>query len=243
MPDGGVLTIETANVSSDQVERRASEELEPGEYTLVSVTDTGVGMSPETAAKAFDPFFTTKPIGQGTGLGLSMIYGFAKQSRGHVRIETEIGKGTKVLLYLPRYRGWLARPEERKARDAPHGAGEAVLLVEDDPSVRLLITEVLHDLNYRCVVAEDSADASVILASDIRLDLMITDIGLPGMDGRQLAQVGWQHRPGLKVLFVTGYADRANLREDNLLNSRFNMMTKPFSLEALAVRIKEMIGS
>jgi CheY-like chemotaxis protein len=242
MPNGGALTIETENFSSDQVASLAADELETGEYTLVSVTDTGVGMSRETAAKAFDPFFTTKPIGQGTGLGLSMIYGFAKQSRGLVRIESEVGKGTKVLLYLPRYQGLLVRPDESASRKAPHGFGEAVLLVEDDPSVRLLITEVLQDLNYRCVVADDSADASTILASDIRLDLMITDIGLPGMNGRQLAEVGWQHRPALKVLFVTGYADRANLRDD-LPGGRFDVMTKPFALAALAIRIQEMIGT
>jgi len=242
MPGGGVLTIETANIRLDETERPRSGEMEPGEYTIVCVGDTGTGMSRETIARVFDPFFTTKPIGQGTGLGLSMIYGFAKQSRGHVSIESEIGRGTKVSLYLPRYRGQSETPAKRGASAAPRGSGEEVLLVEDDPSVRLLIAEVLNDLDYHCIVADDSAAGAAILASDARLDLLITDIGLPGISGRELAEIGWRHRPTLKVLFVTGYADRAKLRGD-LRDERSDLMTKPFSLETLAIKIREMIGS
>ncbi|HET9148786.1 MAG TPA: PAS domain S-box protein [Acetobacteraceae bacterium] len=242
MPDGGRLTIETGSVSLAEADMRGREEMEPGDYTVICVADTGTGMSPETAAKAFDPFFTTKPVGQGTGLGLSMIYGFVKQSRGHVRIESDIGQGTKVSLYLPRHQGPFSGDATHDLAAAPQGAGETVLLVEDDASVRLLIAEVLRELGYACVEARDGQAALPILASEIRLDLMITDVGLPGLNGRQLAEMGRQHRPGLKVLFVTGYAEHATTREE-FLAPGMRMVTKPFTLDALAVKIREMIGS
>jgi CheY-like chemotaxis protein len=198
-------------------------------------------MSREVAAKVFDPFFTTKPIGQGTGLGLSMIYGFAKQSRGRVRIASEVGQGTSVILYLPRHRGALSDEHGDDAIEVPQGLGEAVLLVEDDPGVRLLISEVLHELGYACLEANDSQAALPILSSDVRLDLMITDIGLPGINGRQLADIGRRHRPELKVLFVTGYADQAAMR-GGALGPEMEIVTKPFALDMLAVRIREMLG-
>jgi PAS domain S-box-containing protein len=243
MPQGGRLTVETANMTVGQTEQEGHDDIEPGDYTVISVSDTGTGMTPETLAKVFDPFFTTKPIGQGTGLGLSMIYGFAKQSRGHVRITSEVGQGTAVRLLLPRHHG-VSRPGVAAVsrKPAPAGAGETVLLVEDDPSVRLLIAEVLRELGYASVGVTDGHAALPILASDSRLDLLITDVGLPGMNGRQLAEIAREHRPDLQILFVTAYAGHGAERSD-FLAPGMEMMTKPFALEALALKIREMIGA
>ena len=242
MPDGGGLTIETSNISIPPGEG-GQDELEPGDYIFIAVSDTGIGMSPETLAKVFDPFFTTKPIGEGTGLGLSMIYGFAKQSRGQVRIESELGKGATISLYLPRHRGApVSVAAIADGGELPQGSGETVLLVEDDPSVRLLIGEVLRELGYACLEAADGLAALPLIASNVRLDLMITDVGLPGLDGRQVAEIAREHRPGLKILFVTGYAEHATER-GRFLGPGMQMMTKPFALDALAVKIREMIAS
>jgi PAS domain S-box-containing protein len=245
MPNGGKLRIATSSAVVQASEPPPPDEAEPGAYTVIRVTDTGIGMSPETLAKVFDPFFTTKPIGQGTGLGLSMVYGFARQSRGHVRIKSEIGTGTTVCLYLPRdERGESpGLPVEARQSDAiPEAAGETVLLVEDDPSVRLLIAEVLRELGYALIEAANAELALPILASNVRLDLMITDVGLPGLNGRQLAEIGRHYRPALKVLFVTGYAEHATKRGD-FLGPGMKMVTKPFSIEAVAITIREMIES
>jgi CheY-like chemotaxis protein len=243
MPDGGRIVIETACAALEAGETEARTEAEPGDYTVICVTDTGMGMTPETLAKVFDPFFTTKPIGQGTGLGLSMVYGFAKQSRGHVRIESEVGHGTTVRLYLPRFdQADAQRSAPISHNEMPQGDGETVLLVEDEPSVRLLLAEVLRELGYASVEAADAETALPLLTSGIRLDLMITDVGLPGLSGRQLADIAREHRPGLKVLFVTGYAEHAAKRAD-FLAPGMEMVTKPFSLEAVAVTIREMIES
>ncbi|TCT01720.1 PAS domain S-box protein [Aquabacter spiritensis] len=241
MPDGGALTISTTNTVVARAERHGQDVLEPGHYTLIEVQDTGAGMEPEVLAKVFEPFFTTKPIGQGTGLGLSMIYGFAKQSRGHVRIESQPGAGTQVRLYLPRHKGQLANEAPLMVAQSPNGSGEAVLLVEDDPAVRLLIGEVLRDLGYACIEAGDAPAALPILASDIRLDLMITDVGLPGMNGRQLATLARGHRPSLKILFVTGYTERA-VEQARFLGPGMEMISKPFTLDALAQKINGMIA-
>lgn len=244
MPDGGRLRVKTGSAVIGPGDRSLQLEAEPGEYTVIAVADTGTGMPPETVAKVFDPFFTTKPIGQGTGLGLSMVYGFAKQSGGHVHIESEVGKGTTVRLYFPRH-----DCAETKCKTAPPaemlvagGTGETVLLVEDEPSVRLLIAEVLRELGYALIEAADAETALPVLASNARLDLMITDVGLPGLNGRQLAEFGRGHRPRLKVLFVTGYAEHATNRAD-FLAPGMKMVTKPFSLEAIAATIREMIES
>jgi PAS domain S-box-containing protein len=240
MPDGGLLTIATANVSVAE-DKGCLDDMEAGDYAMVSVTDTGIGMSPETAAKAFEPFFTTKPIGHGTGLGLSMIYGFAKQSRGHVRLQSALGEGTTICLYLPRHRGVLgAEAGEGVRQQPPQGSGETVLVVEDDPSVRLLIGEVLRDLGYSCLEAVDGQSALPFIASNIRMDLMITDVGLPGLNGRQVAEIAREHRPDLQVLFVTGYAEHATDR-GRFLGPGMQMITKPFTLDSLAVKIREMI--
>jgi PAS domain S-box-containing protein len=242
MPDGGALRIVTANetVTADDGSRK-EQDMAPGDYSVVSVIDTGVGMSPDVVAKVFEPFFTTKPIGQGTGLGLSMIYGFVKQSHGHARVDSAPGEGTTVRLYLPRHAGPLAEGDAPPMRRAPTGEGETVLLVEDDSSVRLLIGEVLRDLGYACIEASDGQSAMPILISDTRLDLMVTDVGLPGLNGRQLAEIARQHRPGLKVLFVTGYAEHATGTE-GFLEPGMAMVTKPFALDALALRIRDIIG-
>jgi CheY-like chemotaxis protein len=208
---------------------------------LIAVSDTGVGMSPETLAKVFDPFFTTKPIGQGTGLGLSMIYGFAKQSRGQVRIDSVLGKGATISLYLPRHRGAPVSTAAVADRgELPQGSGETVLVIEDDPSVRLLIGEVLRELGYACLEAADGQVALPLITSNVRLDLMITDVGLPGLNGRQVAEIARQYRPDLRILFVTGYAEHATER-GRFLGPGMQMITKPFALDALAVKIREMI--
>jgi PAS domain S-box-containing protein len=240
MPDGGKLTVETGNVRLDAAQAATMEELEPGDYVVASVSDTGAGMPPEVLARAFDPFFTTKPIGQGTGLGLSMVYGFVRQSSGQVSIFSEPGVGTTVKLYLPRATEAEQADAHPDAADAPSGSGETVLVVEDDDSVRLLIVEVLKELGYVAVEVGDTDAALRILDTGRRIHLMISDVGLPGMNGRQLAEVARQRRPDLPVLFITGYAAGAARRSD-ILGPGMEMISKPFAMDALAVKIREMI--
>ncbi|MBP0492664.1 hybrid sensor histidine kinase/response regulator [Pararoseomonas indoligenes] len=244
MPDGGVLTIKTANLALDGPAARALE-LSPGPYVTLAVTDTGTGMSPEVIERAFDPFFTTKPLGQGTGLGLSMIYGFARQSHGQVRIHSELGRGTTVCLYLPRHAGAATVAGEMPAlTDAGRTtAGETVLVVDDEPTVRMLAAEVLQDLGYAAVEAADGPEGLRILQSDRRIDLLVTDVGLPGgMNGRQLADAARVLRPGLRVLFITGYAETAVIGDGDL-DVGMQVLTKPFAMETLASRIKALIQS
>lgn len=241
MPDGGKLILETDNTALDEHYTRDHSEIEPGEYVRLSVTDTGTGMSASTIDKVFEPFYTTKPVGQGTGLGLSMIYGFARQAGGHVRIYSEPGKGTTVKLFLPRFTGETEVAALSKA-DTPHGAGETVLIVEDDPSVRLIVAEVLEELGYGAIEAVDGTAAIPVLQSSQRIDLLITDVGLPGLNGRQLAEIARQARPNLKVLFITGYAQKAAVRS-GFLDPGMEMMTKPFALDALATKIRDILTS
>jgi CheY-like chemotaxis protein len=201
-------------------------------------------MSKETIARAFEPFFTTKPIGQGTGLGLSMIYGFARQSEGYARIYSEEGEGTTVKLYLPRYRGE-EEPDEivvGLADAANTDRGEVVLVVEDEPVVRGLIVEVLGELGYQAIEAGDGIKGLEILRSKRRIDLLVTDIGLPGLNGRQMADGARVHRPDLKILFMTGYAENAALAS-GFLEPGMSMITKPFAMDVLAGRIREIIES
>ncbi|MDQ0395520.1 PAS domain-containing hybrid sensor histidine kinase/response regulator [Labrys monachus] len=242
MPDGGLLSISTRNEELDRPVRHGSEEIEAGSYTVIRVADTGVGMPPEVVSKVFEPFFTTKPIGQGTGLGLSMIYGFVKQSRGHVRIESAPGEGTAVVIYLPRSDEEPLAGREAAVERPSVASGEVVLLVEDDPSVRLLIGEVLSELGYACVEATDGQAAEPILRSNIEIDLMITDIGLPGMNGHQLADIARRYRPQLKILFVTGYAEHAT-GNTGFLRPGMELATKPFILDSLALKIREMLAA
>ncbi|MBM6595737.1 PAS domain-containing protein [Microvirga pudoricolor] len=244
MPDGGRLTIETANKWLD--DRAARErDLPPGQYLSLCVTDTGTGMTPEVIARAFDPFFTTKPIGQGTGLGLSMIYGFARQSGGQVRIYSELGLGTTMCIYLPRHVGAAEIPDASAELSAAPRAeqGQTVLIVDDEPSVRMLITEVLEELGYTAIEVADGASGLKVLQSDVRLDLLITDVGLPGgMNGRQVADAGRVVRPNLKVLFITGYAENAVVGNGHL-EPGMQVLTKPFAMDALASRIKDLIAA
>jgi PAS domain S-box-containing protein len=243
MPEGGRITIETANKWLD--ERAAKErDLPPGQYLSLCVTDTGTGMTPDVIARAFDPFFTTKPIGQGTGLGLSMVYGFVRQSGGQVRIYSEVGHGTTMCLYLPRHYGSSAESvvADAPATSARAQTGKTVLVVDDEPSVRMLVTEVLEELGYVSIEASDGPAGLRMLQSDMRVDLLVTDVGLPGgINGRQLADAARTTRPDLKVLFITGYAENAIIGNGQLAPN-MGVLTKPFVMETLARRIIEMTG-
>jgi signal transduction histidine kinase/ActR/RegA family two-component response regulator len=242
MPNGGRITIETANRWLD--ERTAKEHDVPeGQYLSLCVTDTGAGMAPDVIARVFEPFYTTKPIGEGTGLGLSMIYGFAKQSGGQVRIYSEVGKGTTVCIYLPRHYGEVEDegPPTEPAMLPRSQQGETVLVVDDEPTVRMLITDILDELGLTAIEASDSAAGLKVLQSDVRIDLLVTDVGLPGgMNGRQMADAGRVGRPNLKVLFITGYAENAAVGNGQLAPG-MAVLTKPFPVETMAARIRSMI--
>jgi CheY-like chemotaxis protein len=241
MPDGGRLAISTANARIDSVTAETPA-LSPGDYVCIAVTDSGVGMSAEVAARAFDPFFTTKPIGQGTGLGLSMIYGFARQSNGHVTIDSRLGQGTTVRLYLPRHHGDGAAEHASAVSAAEHAfTGETVLVVEDEPVVRGVILEMLAEQGYRTLEAVDGPSGLKILRSGKQIDLLVTDVGLPGMNGRQVADQARETRPDLKILFITGYAESVAISE-GFLQPGMEMITKPFDLDNLARRIRAMIS-
>ncbi len=243
MPHGGQLTIETANRVLDERGGRMRD-LAAGSYVSLCVTDTGTGMPPEIIARAFDPFFTTKPLGQGTGLGLSMVYGFVRQSGGQVRIHSQPGDGTTVCLYLPRH-GAAAVTEEAQAAGGVllAGDGETVLVVDDEPTVRMLVTEILGDLGYATIEAEDGAAGLEVLRSARRIDLLVTDVGLPGgMNGRQVADAGRALRHGLRVLFITGYAEKAALGGSQL-EPGMQVLTKPFAIEELTRRIRDLLAS
>jgi signal transduction histidine kinase/ActR/RegA family two-component response regulator len=242
MPNGGRLTIETSNAWLDDRYTAQDHDIRPGQYVCVSVSDTGEGMTADVLANAFDPFFTTKPIGQGTGLGLSMIYGFAKQSSGHAKLYSEAGRGTSAKLYLPRHHSEAAAPEPlpqlTKEHESEHN--EVVLVVEDEPVVRALVIEVLAGLGYRTLEAATGPAALAILQSKQRIDLMVSDVGLPGMNGRQVYDAAEAARPDLRVLFMTGYAENATLA-NGFLKPGMEMVTKPFSMEQLAVRIQRIL--
>jgi signal transduction histidine kinase len=242
MPDGGRLTIETANRWLDE-NAGAERDLSPGQYVALSVTDTGIGMSKETIGRIFEPFFTTKPLGQGTGLGLSMIYGFVRQSNGQIRVYSELGHGTTMCLYLPRHHGETAIRETTEEGTAgfESGYGETVLVIDDEPTVRLLMVDLLQEAGYRVLEAADGPAGLKILQSDTGIDLLLTDVGLPGgMNGRQVADAGRVLRPKLKVLFITGYAENAVIG-NGYLEPGMQVITKPFALDALACRVRDMI--
>jgi PAS domain S-box-containing protein len=242
MPDGGALMIETGNRWFD--ERTARErDVSAGQYVSLCVSDTGTGMSPEIIARAFDPFFTTKPIGMGTGLGLSMIYGFVRQSGGQVRIYSEVGKGTMVCLYFPRHLGEAPPADIADEFDsiASQGQGQVVLVVDDEPTVRMLVTDVLTELGYRSIEAGDGVAGLKILQTSARIDLLVTDVGLPGgLNGRQMADAARQFRPDLKVLFITGYAENAVLSHGHLAPG-MHVLTKPFAIDRIAARMTELL--
>ena len=241
MPNGGKLVVETTNRHLDSVFTAAFGTLPPGDYVELSISDNGCGIPESVIGRVFDPFFTTKPIGQGTGLGLSMIYGFARQSRGHVTLHSEVGLGTTVSLFLPRFLGEtvLAAPLNPALLPLAN-SGETVLIVEDDPAVRVLVCAVLKELGYGFVEAGDANTALPIIESDQRIDLLISDVGLPGMNGRQMAEIGRQLRPDLKVLFITGYAEHAAVR-GGFLDPGMQLITKPFTFDLLTAKVREMI--
>ena len=241
MPQGGRITIETANKWLDRG-AGAERALIPGQYVSICVTDSGTGIPKEIFDRVFDPFFTTKPIGQGTGLGLSMIHGFVRQSGGQVRIYSEEGHGTTICIYLPRYNGAIEHEEaEADATIIESGAGETVLVIDDEPTVRMLIVEVLEEAGYKALEAEDGPSGLRIIESHARIDLLITDVGLPGgMNGRQVADAARVSRPDLKVLFVTGFAENAAVGNGHL-EPGMEVMTKPFVIADLSNKITDMI--
>lgn len=240
MADGGRLTIETANCHLDSG-YAAEHGVAEGQYVLVAVTDNGSGMPPEVAAKAFDPFFTTKGVGKGTGLGLSQVFGFVKQSGGHVKIYSEPDHGTSVKIYLPRYYGNAEAPARTSARGVPYGkSSEVILVVEDDLRVRELAVQMLRDLGYGVLEAEDGACGLQTLDRHPEVCLLFTDVVMPGMSGRLFADVARQRKPELRVLFTTGYSRNA-IVHNGVLDPGVHLLPKPASLEQLALKVREVL--
>ncbi|NBB10175.1 ATP-binding protein [Pseudomonas sp. SLFW] len=244
MPDGGCITLRTSNEYVNR-ETALAHDMSEGHYLCLCVSDTGIGMTPEVIAHAFEPFFTTKPMGQGTGLGLSMIYGFAQQSGGQVRIQSRVGEGTSVFIYLPRHHEEgvpEASPRKISAVDVAR-YGETVLLVDDEPTVRMLLADVLGELGYTVIEAADSLAGLRLLRSDMHIDVLVTDIGLPGgMNGWQMADAGREVRPALKTLFVTGYAESFVL-DSGQLQPGMQLLTKPFEIDTLGGRLRDLLSS
>lgn len=245
MPDGGKLTIETANAHLDDAYAASHTEVAAGQYVMLAVTDTGMGMAPEVIEKAFEPFFTTKPLGQGTGLGLSMVYGFIKQSGGHVAIYSEPGQGSTVKVYVPRF----VRPNTKPAagtdagRSRPRGSGETILVVEDDEDVRRASVEALREMGYEVLEAGDAMDGVRLIVDRGDIDLLFTDVGLPGgVNGRALADAARSAQPGLRVLFTTGYTRNAILH-NGVLDQDVHFIAKPFNLTALAAKVREVLDT
>jgi CheY-like chemotaxis protein len=242
MPDGGSLRIFTENASLT-VDEAQKADLPPGDYVKLAVRDTGIGMTRDVMSRAFDPFFTTKPIGQGTGLGLSMIYGFVQQSGGHVQIASDVGKGTTVSLLLPRHLGAAEAVDTSASAQikAREGEGECVLVVDDEPAVRMLLVDLLQEVGYTVIEAATGAEALEILEADTPIDLMITDVGLPGgMNGRQVASVARALRPRQKVLFITGYAETGALSHAHL-EAGMHVLTKPFEIASFTARVRQIL--
>jgi CheY-like chemotaxis protein len=241
MPNGGKLTIETSNTALDESYVAVDAEVVPGQYVLIAVTDSGTGMSPESLARAFEPFYTTKEVGRGTGLGLSMVYGFVKQSGGHVSIYSEPGQGTTVKLYFPRYMGTATGNDSYKEELVPTSSeGEVVLVVEDNDDVRAYSCMILTELGYTVLEASDSEQGSAVLRTNQKIDLLFTDVVLPGRTGKQLADEATVLRPGLKVLFTTGYSRNAIVHQGRL-DAGVQLISKPFTFEQLAVRVRDTL--
>jgi CheY-like chemotaxis protein len=244
MPNGGRLTLETGNAHIDESYVLNHREVVPGQYVVISVTDTGAGMDAETVAQAFEPFFTTKPVGKGTGLGLSQVYGVVKQSGGHVKIYSEVGQGTTIKLYLPRLATEVTDPSAISDQLSPEAAlEETVLVLEDDDDVRSYSAEILRELGYRVLEAHDGAAALRVLDQHVRVDILFTDVVLPGgMTGAQVAAHARTLRPKLKVLFTTGYARNAIIHHGRL-DKGVQLITKPFSFNDLAAKIRDVLDS
>ena len=242
MPEGGRLTVETSNAHIDEAYALAHVEVLPGQYVAIAVSDTGGGMSPETIARAFEPFYTTKPVGRGTGLGLSQVYGFVKQSGGHVKIYSEVGQGTTVKLYRPRHTAAPAAEDEAEPMPVPEGSSaETILVVEDDDDVRTYSVEILRELGYRVIEAHDGASALRLLERQAKVDLLFSDVVLPGgMTGAQLAEAARSVAPDLKVLFTTGYARNAIIHHGRL-DKGVQLITKPFGSSDLAAKVRDVL--
>jgi signal transduction histidine kinase len=244
MPDGGRLMIDVANVEAD-VATANRLAIDVGGYVAISVTDTGTGIAPDVLARVFEPFFTTKPMGQGTGLGLSMVYGFAQQSGGGVEIQSCLGKGTTVRILLPHHDGATEAPSTQPSTDLTSTISRAatVVVVDDEPVVRLLVSEAMTSAGYHVLEAEDGPSGLKILHSDVAVDLLISDVSMPGgMNGRQLADVARQRRPDLPILFITGYAHSPLLRRDNL-ETDMHILSKPFAMDVLIQRVQQILKS
>jgi signal transduction histidine kinase/CheY-like chemotaxis protein len=244
MPEGGRLTIETANAHLDDAYAKTHVEVVPGQYVSVAITDTGSGIAPDILGKIFEPFFTTKPAGPGTGLGLSQVFGFVKQSGGHVKVYSEAGKGTTVRLYLPRYIGPLATASEAdiEAVEKTQGSGISVLLVEDDADVRRFTADALTELGHRIKAVDNAQSALACLADGEDFDLLLTDVVMPGMDGRRLADEALRRKPGLKVLFMTGYTPNAIIH-NGVLDPGTHLLSKPFAVAQLAEKLRIVLGN
>jgi CheY-like chemotaxis protein len=242
MPLGGKLTIETANAYLDESYAALHDGVAPGQYVMIAVSDTGMGMSREVADKAFEPFFTTKEVGQGTGLGLPQVYGFVKHSGGHVKIYSEPGQGTTVKLYLPRLAGASATVESPPvAPPLAPARGELILVVEDDADVRSYSADILRDLGYRVLEAPEGPAALKLIETEPEIRLLFTDVGLPGgLNGRQLVDEALRRRPDLKVLFTTGYARNAIVHQGRL-DPGVELIVKPFTASGLAAKIRQVL--
>jgi len=241
MPEGGKLTIETANAHVDDEYAREAD-INVGQYVLICVTDSGTGMTPEILAKAFDPFFTTKGVGKGTGLGLSQVFGFVRQSQGHVKIYSEVGHGTTIKLYLPRFWGEETPVAVRRTNAAAQGGQptEIVLVVEDEERVRIITVEALRELGYTVIHAGSGPEALAILERGQDVTLLFTDIVMPDMTGRQLVDLALQMRPNLKVIYTTGYTRNAVVH-NGVLDPGTNFLAKPFAIEQLADKVREVL--
>lgn len=242
MPEGGKLTIETANAHLDDAYAETRAEVTPGQYVLICITDTGMGMSPEVIERAFDPFFTTKPVGKGTGLGLSQVFGFVKQSGGHIAIYSESGEGSTIKLYLPRFFG-AADPIHAPAADTdtpPGSANEIILVVEDEQRVRHFSVDALRELGYTAISASGAAEALALLDEQPNVALLFTDVVMPEMDGRRLAEAALLKRPGLRILYTTGYT-RNSVVHNGRLDAGVNFLAKPYSIAQLARKIRGVL--
>jgi CheY-like chemotaxis protein len=242
MPEGGKLTVEATNISADEDYARVNPELLPGQYVVLCVTDTGIGMSKDTLSHAFEPFFTTKEAGHGTGLGLSQVYGFVKQSGGHVKIYSEVGQGTTIKMYFPRYHGAAATGSAEAAEPFAQGDRlETILVVEDDDDLRTYISDLLRDLNYRVISAPSAQAALTILLQERpSIDLMLTDVVMPGINGRELGRRASEIRPDLKILYMTGYSRNAVVHQGRL-DEGVELLEKPVSQARLALRVRELL--
>jgi signal transduction histidine kinase/CheY-like chemotaxis protein len=243
MPEGGRLTIETANAYLDDAYCKQNPEVETGQFVMIAITDTGMGMAPDVAARVFDPFFTTKPVGKGTGLGLSQVYGFVKQSRGHVKVYSEVGAGTNVKIYLPRLAGDAKDLKRQVVEPIRTGdRNEIILVVEDDSLMRKLTTETLHELGYTVFESENATNALAILDRESGIKLLFTDVVMPDINGKKLADEAVRRRPGLKVLFTTGYTANAVVH-GGVLDPGVHFISKPFTLDQLAAKVRDVLDA